>query len=360
MGCSGGGIQAMIQAQYYPWDFDGIVASDFQGGNRSILRMAMAWNARWLIRADGSKVFGDNDVSLLHQAALDQCDNDDGVLDGVISHPTACNFNVRQLACQSTESSSCLSDEKVIAAEHIYTGVVTSNGDRITSSRTTIGSEENAMFGFGVTNFIKRFIEEYFRYMAFLPDPGPEWTLQDLDFDEDYKRLGMMSALQIGNLSPDLRQFKSTGGKLIITQGWHDSGSPMVLAAVDYYENLEKIMGGREETQKFARLYMMPGRAHCGAGPGAHSFDMLSSLERWVEQGEAPDVMIGAHVRGAEKLMDQNYDFYSRFPENEDDIKFTRPVYPYPLRAQYSGAGNPDEWKNWKPVESQIEWEKLK
>jgi feruloyl esterase len=351
MGCSGGGIQAMIEAQYFPWDFDGIIASDFEGGKRHYFRAAIAWNELAIYDADGTPIFSSNDLDLLHQAALARCDLDDGVEDGVIGDPPACSGDPGVLACKRDQTVGCLSDKQIAAAHKVYGGPVTSNGERWQPGRTMPGAEKSSWFGFQVA---RDFGTDYFRYMAFNPDPGPTWQLKDLDFDVDYKRMGVMSALQVGNLSPDLRRFKAAGGKLIITQGWSDSGGPTALNTVDYYEMVERIMGGRHMTQEFARLFMMPGRDHCGGGPGANAFDLISHLEAWVEKEQAPDMMIGAHVDGSHGTID-----FTRWPEKPADIKFTRPVYPYPLRAVYKDKGDPNDGRNWKPVQAPVQWDKL-
>jgi feruloyl esterase len=141
-----------------------------------------------------------------------------------------------------------------------------------------------------------------------------------------------------------LRTFKAKGGKLIILQGWDDSGSPLPLANIDYYETLQRTMGGPADTQSFARLFMVPGLAHCGGGPGANAFDHLGYLEAWVEGAHAPDVMIGAHIE------DGAPDDYLELPQDSSRSKFTRPVYPYPLQARYKGVGDPNDAANFGPV----------
>lgn len=352
MGCSGGGVQAMIEAQYFPWDFDGIIACDFEGGKRHFFRAAMAWNALAIHEADGAPIFSSHDLDLLHQAVLARCDLDDGVKDGVIGNPPACEVDPEVLACQRGQTVGCLSEKQIAAARKVYSGPMTLTGERWQPGRTMPGAEKNSLLGFQVA---RDFTTDYFRYMAFHPAPGPTWQLKDLDFDVDYKRMGVMSALQVGNLSSDLRRFKAAGGKLIITQGWSDSGAPTALNTVDYYEMVERIMGSRQATQEFARLFMMPGRDHCGGGPGANAFDLISYLEAWVEKGKAPDLMLGAHVSGNHAT---TVDF-TRWPKEAADIKFTRPVYPYPLRAVYKGKGDPNDWRSWKPVEAPVPWEKL-
>ena len=111
---------------------------------------------------------------------------------------------------------------------------------------------------------------------------------------------------------------------------------------IDYYQTVEKTMGGRAATQEFFRLFIVPGMKHCGGGDGAFAIDYLSYLENWVERGQAPDLMLGSHVEAP----------IIRFPLSRNDrILFSRPVYPYPIRAFYKGTGDPNDASSFRPDE---------
>jgi feruloyl esterase len=86
--------------------------------------------------------------------------------------------------------------------------------------------------------------------------------------------------------------------------------------------------GGEAETQEFLRLFMVPGMGHCSGGPGPGTFDALAALEQWVEEGVAPEQMIGANMGSG----------------------ITRPLCPYPQVAEYSGSGSTDDAENWSCV----------
>ena len=108
-------------------------------------------------------------------------------------------------------------------------------------------------------------------------------------------------------------------------------------------------MGGRPATEGFFRLFMVPGMGHCTGEDGPFAVDYLTYMERWVEEGKAPDVMIGAHVDGLTRLED----FELKFPLDKSiPVSYTRPLYPYPLRYMYKGSGNPNDAKNFTAVES--------
>jgi feruloyl esterase len=159
---------------------------------------------------------------------------------------------------------------------------------------------------------------------------------------------------------PSLRSFKEMGGKIIMWHGWDD---PAVSgrASVDYYNRVVRAqiglqdyevqfpdyVRGRQETDPFLRLFMVPGMLHCEGGPGANAFgqnlpqatplrmdpkhDVLSALERWSEEGVPPDKII------AVKWVDDDPAL---------GVIRTRPLCPFPQIAHYAGHGSTDEAAN--------------
>jgi feruloyl esterase len=122
-------------------------------------------------------------------------------------------------------------------------------------------------------------------------------------------------------VNPDLSKFKSSGGKLLITHGWSDTGiTPET--SIWYYESVLKKMG--KSQSDWMRLFMAPGMGHCGGGPGVNTFDSIRTLEKWVEQGIAPNTMLGTGAKG-----------------------MTRPLCPYPQFAEYKGSGDLKDAGNW-------------
>ncbi len=306
VGCSGGGKQGMVEAQRFPWNFHGILAMEPSSVTAS--GVLLLWNAVVTHDKDGNRLFTPADRDVLHEGALAACDADDGLEDGIIGgDPRTCAFDPAELTCEPGERSGCLSPVQVEAARKVYSGPVTSEGEKVSRYfpwyPATPGSEKGTFFmGTNPTGDSAPMDIEYktswWRFMGFNPDPGPSWTSADFDFDHDYKRTAMMDAVLNGYNNPDLRNLKAAGGKLMVIQGWDDSALPGPLVSVDYYEMAEKIMGGRASTQEFYRLFMIPGRAHCRGGDGAASGDFLSYLEAWVEEGQAPDMIVGYHAEG--------------------------------------------------------------
>ena len=154
----------------------------------------------------------------------------------------------------------------------------------------------------------------------------------------------MMESLYSAS-NPDLRQFGQNGGKLLMFQGWNDPFEPPV-ATTQYYDAVVRFMGGRAATQDFYRLFMVPGMGHCAGGEGAWSIDYLSYLESWAERGQAPDELMSWHLRlPPDPARPQD------FPPLPGEATFSRPVYPYPLRATYKGAGDPTSATSFHAVE---------
>ena len=339
LGCSCGGRQGLVEAQQFPWDFDGIIVGA-PAINYSGVFMDLHWKTRAVADKDGNPLFSDADIALVHSAAIGKCDKDDGVKDGLIGDPRTCKFDPSDLVCRAGAKTGCLSPGQVAAMKKFYSGPVTSTGERIFPGGGMPGSE-TSVFGInGFQSVFANFSREFFQYLGFVPAPGPSWKSSDFDFDRDYKRLGMLESL-FASTNPDLRKFKAAGGKLILWQGWAD-GAVSPLNTIDYYETVERTMGGAAATRDFFRLFMLPGVDHCWGGEGASVVDVLTYMEAWVEKNQAPDMMMSAHLKAGTDTLN--------WPSDPALIGFTRPVYPYPLQAKYKGMGDPNKAENFGPA----------
>ncbi len=319
-GCSTGGYQGVMEAQRFPWDFDGIIA-----GAPDIDSTQSNFRGLWWTRsnhdANGNQILGEKELTLLHNTALALCDLDDGVKDGIIGNPLGCKFKPRTLLCKQGETSRCLSSAQVDAAEKFYSGPVNSAGELTSTGSFLVGSElawEKAGWG-----------SIYFRDGLAGYSTGADFKDADFDFDRDYKRLGL--APWYDNSNPDLRRLKAAGGKLIVYHGTNDTDDPPG-PVIDYYETVEKTMGGQKNTEAFFRLFLIPGMNHCGGGIGAMNVDWLRILEKWVEEGTAPDSVVGTHA------------------SEGNEPNFTRPLFLYPDYAKYKGTGNVNKAENFRRV----------
>lgn len=330
-GCSTGGRQGLISAQRFPGDFDGIVVGapilDFAGTNIASL---------WIIRALTEAPIPSTKLKTLAERIYAGCDEKDGLKDGLIDDPRKCDFTPsRDLPKCPTDSdrNDCFTAKQVAALEKIYADVP-SQGKSIFPGRP-VGSEidgpdafTGASSGSGwVPSLISDkgptinvyFAENFFRYMAF-PEQDPKYDLARFDFDKDPARLTWIRQVMDAT-DPDLSQFQSRGGKIVMYHGWADPGlNPRM--SVSYYAKVAERMG--PTASNFFRLFMVPGMFHCGGGVGVSSFDAMTPLITWVEKGVAPDHIIGGRVVDGKTVR-------------------TRPLCPYPQVAKYKGSGSIDD-----------------
>lgn len=328
-GCSTGGRQGLISAQRYPDDFDGIIAGApvnvYASGS-----MQQIWAALSNRNPDESSIMKRPDVEFLHRKVVETCDAIDGLKDGIVENPRKCGFDPGKLECKAGETKECLTSPMVEVARKLYRGPVSSKGEQVhagvepgsemswISSAFDDGARPGALLTFGM---------EKLRYISY--DEGPSWNARDFNWDTDPPRARGFDAVYAAN-NPDLRKFKARGGKMIQYHGWYDE-TAVPANSTDYYEATTRTMGGQAATQDFYRLYMIPSMGHCSGGAGATVVDYLTALEQWVEQGQAPDRLVGRNVKNG-------------------DVMLTRPHFPYPDVARYTGKGDPKDAANFKRV----------
>jgi feruloyl esterase len=321
-GCNTGGHQGLSEAQRYPDDFDGIVAG--APANDRINEIAGYLHVWRATHENGVNILPAAKLHVLGQAVVKACDRNDGVADGVIEDPLRCAFEPSTLRCDGSPASNCLTAAELAAAKRIYQGARNPRTGAQIFPGWPFGSESagpTATEGPGWRQIIDLPQPRRSEFWNFFVFNNPEWEWRTFDFDRDLAyasaKVGYVSAVD-----PALGRFKRGGGKLILYAGWSDpilpGGDP-----IHYYEEVTHAMGGRDETEPFARLFMMPGVGHCAGGPGPDAIDPLTALESWVEKGIAPTQMI-ATKREAGKVVRE------------------RPLCPYPEIAKYSGAGSTD------------------
>jgi feruloyl esterase len=343
-GCSDGGREALMEAQRYPGDFNGIAAGA-PALNFSVQNSFYhAWNALSNTAADGKAILHAAQLPILHAAAVASCDAVDGLKDGLIEDPRRCAFDPSTVLCQSGhDQSTCLSAAQVDVARKIYGGARDATGRKLVVGGPMVGSEL-AWAGVYVPRgenepiFSAMIAGDSVQHLYY-EDPLPaSWNLTDLKFDE--ATLASFSLRKIYDATnPDLARFRKAGGKLVIWHGWSDPHiSP--LNSIAYYSAARKL-AGPAATDAFLRLFLLPGMYHCGGGEGPSDFDVLSGLMAWVEQGNAPTQLLarsrrpdkppGAGPAAAEPASATPF------------VDRARPVFAYPRVARFSGHGNPDE-----------------
>lgn len=336
-GCSEGGREALVAAQKYPWDFDGIIAGA-PAMDMGRLFMSQIWNARQLKGVDGKPLMSVATLKVVQDAVVNKCDMNDGIADGVIGDPRQCKFNPSELLCKNGDSASCISPPQADALSALMSGPKTKGGDLLTPGGLSPSVNWLRLLAPGTAGRTTQesYGEEFFRYQGFSPAPGQNWSREEFDFEQDYKRTGTIDAL-MSNTNPDLRRFQKAGGRLILYHGWDDHLiSPYM--TVDYYDLVRSAMGV-ESASSFSRLFMVPGMDHCALGGGAWSIDFLSYLEQWVEKGEAPASVTGANPKLPSDPV-QAFAKIGRFPVEAAETNFVRSVYAYPSATQYDSKGH--------------------
>jgi hypothetical protein len=333
--CSNGGRQALMEAQRYPDDYDGIIAGAAAADWTHIYIGAGLLYFRWL--AEGPSYVPASKVPAIHDAVLSKCDGLDPVKDGVIEDPRHCKVDVSGLLCRGPESDSCLTRAELTTVQNLYAGPALASGKRLFPGYSA-GAEDGwgeAHFGTGpATTDSYQDVIGFFRNIVF---EDPNWNEKAYDADRDGKLTERKLASIIDATDPDLSRFAAHGGKLIMYHGWSDPIIPAMMS-IEYYQRVVKHLGVRAASNSI-RLFMVPGMGHCGGGPGPNSFGQFAAgsgdpshkvgaaLQRWVEQGIAPERII------ATKHDDDD-------PIHE--VLRTRPLCAFPLVARYRGSGSTD------------------
>jgi hypothetical protein len=341
-GCSNGGRQALMEAQRFPEDYDGIIAG--APANDWTHLLAQAVFNRQATEADPAAYIPASKIPAIEAATVAQCDAKDGVEDGVVDDPTACAFRAASILCKGADSEGCLTAPQVAALEKLYAGprasTVPVHPGLVAGGATGPGSWPLWVTGPEVgKSLIGTFGTQFFRNMVFA---DPTWDFRRFQLERDTKGADDKLARTLNSTDPDLTAFRRRGGKLILWHGWSDPAiSP--LNAIRYYQAVQAKMGARE-TDAFARLFMLPGVQHCDGGPGRTGFygegalkndaehDVNLAIERWVEDGVAPAQIIATKFKTA--------------AEPASGVAGTRPLCPYPQVARYKGTGSTDEAGN--------------
>ncbi len=345
--CSNGGRQALMEAQRYPADYDGIVAGA-PAYNWTHLLSTAVYDLVALLN-DPSSYIPASKLPLIEGANLEACDALDGVKDGVIDDPTMCHPNYSKLLCAGAENDKCLTAAQISTLEKIYGGLKDVKGQQIFPGYSPGG--ETGMTGWGgwITGAAREkslqyaFGTNFFENMVY---SDAKWDYHTFKTDRDMKVADDSVARKLNATNPDLKKFKDRGGKLIMYHGWSDAAIPP-LATVDYYKNVVSKMGAKDTTT-FVRLFMVPGMQHCGGGPGPNSFgqgavtggdpmhDVDAAIQRWVEQGTAPEQIIATKYIGMSPA---------------SGVARTRPLCKYPQVAKYNGSGSTDDAANFSCVD---------
>lgn len=325
IGCSSGGYEGLMEAQRFPADYDGIVAG--APANNWTRLMAGDFDGTLAVFKDAASNLPPSALGILYRGALAACDSVDGVTDGVLDDPRRCTFDPATVQCAVNQKpESCLTPAQVEAARRVYRGLK----DPTTRAQLYPGlaaGSEPFWPNRDPANPFPIPISHY-KWLVFA-DPNWDWKTFDFADPPGYQAF-VKAETKFGPIlnatDPNLREFRQRGGKLLQYHGWSDQ----LIAAqnsIDYYESVMSFFGGAGDVRSFYRLFMAPGMAHCGGGPGPNSFDMQAALEDWVERGIAPEEIVATHSTNG--VVDR-----------------LRPLCAYPKAAVYKGTGDTNDAVN--------------
>jgi feruloyl esterase len=355
-GCSRGGGQAIMSAQRYPEDFDGVVAGAYAIDWTNLAAHLIQINQAMYPDPNNlqAAVVGPKEQELIESSYLAMCDAQDGIKDGILNDPRQCKFDVATLVCKGEKTDSCLSEEQLAAVKVIYDGPKDSKGNSFYYgfpfggetaeggwSRWLTGGlkyqagldefqggvdtgdfeapvSPSAVYSFG------NGIMKYFIYN------DPDWTYVNYNFD-NFKEDAKQAAEILNATNSDLSAFRKRGGKMILYSGWSDNAQSG-LAMVGYYEDL---LAHDKTAADDARLFMMPGVEHCFGGPGPSWVNFLTEIDQWFETGKAPEQV-------AALWLDEKFQ-----PTG------SRPVCAYPKIARYDGKGDTRDAASFSCVDPQ-------
>jgi hypothetical protein len=344
-GCSTGGQQGLIEAQYYPEDYSGILVGapviDRTWGHALAIWDYMSANL-----LPGRKL-SDAKFALLHKAVLSACGAKGNGLstDPFISDPPACKFDPAELTCNGADSDSCLTAGEVQTAKDFYSGPVNHAGNP-TYYGWAVGSEAPGRSGWGFaqagSNGEPAF-DGLFKWVF-----GAGWDWRKFDFERDMPKVDAELGPALNGVTRgDVSRFRARGGKLVMYQGWADT---LVAPAqtLAFYTKLGKQFGGTDKEAEFVRLFMAPGVMHCGGGDGPSAFNSANGGTRMTPSGKPEDDLFAATIHWVEDGAAPEQVLATKYVDDAPakGIAMKRPLCAYPRKAWYKGSGDTSDASN--------------
>ena len=325
LGCSRGGGQGMIEAQYYPEDFDGIVSGAPaitwpSVGAKMIQECQVNYPDSTYLK---TPIITEDNLKLLQQYVLQQCDKLDKLDDKIINDPRDCKFDFSQLPlCPGDkEGPGCFTKQQLSAIKTIYTPLLVGNdtvyqefpyGSEAAWNPWVSGNKESPSFHY-------LFGTSIFKYLVY---NNPSWDYSHYDFKNFFAET-RYAASYLDATQTDYSGFKKHNGKMIFYHGWNDPA----LSAYATIHHFDEAMKKDKDLQSYMRLFLLPGVFHCGGGTGPDRIDWVDQIRDWVEKGKAPEKIVVSKIENGKTIM-------------------TRPVYPYPRVTIYNGKGDPNDEKS--------------
>jgi feruloyl esterase len=342
-GCSTGGQNALMEAQRFPNDYDGILAGA-AAFNRTHLHMAGL--ASWQnTHASPGRFIQSGELTLINKAVIAQCVGRDGGAntDQFLTDPRDCHFDPKVLQCTGGNGPpACLTADQVTTMRNYYAGTIDPVNGQVINPGSERGNETDNVLALGLA--LQEQLPEpafdglfYWVFGSAFGYPTSAHNFANFDFHHDVDTVDDQLAAVLNADSTDLDEFRGHGGKLLMYHGWADPLIPSQ-SSINYFNALvandgdgfqKASLGAGSssslmKTQNFARLFMVPGMYHCSGGPGPNVFDALTPLVSWVEKGVAPDTIV------ATKFVN----------DTPPAVQMTRPLCVFPKVAKYNGSGS--------------------
>jgi len=317
VGCSTGGRMGLMEAQRFPKDYDAIVAGapvyTLQVQTSSVLRTNV------FTKSGG---FTAGDLKLAEDAALAQCDANDGLEDGLINEPEKCGWDPATIQCTGEKTDSCLSAPQVEALKAVYKGIKSPDGQWAMQPMERGGETTWSFFvatnGKGVDPTRGGGLMGL--ESVIFPDRKVDWAHFSPVTDVPQVRASEFAKIYEAK-NPDLSGFFGHGGKLLMWHGQSDAG-PSPVGSIDY---ARAVMAQNPSASSQYRLFLAPGVGHCGGGPGADVLPLLDTIEKWDASNKAPDTVVATKRDGS----------------------LTRLDCAWPKVAHYDGSGDANDPANW-------------
>lgn len=364
-GCSGGGRDAMVAASYFPEEFDGIIAgSPYNPAGRGF---HIAATSLAPLRLPDARV-SSAQLAFADTLIKTQCDALDGVKDGLIQNPAACNFRPeRDLPlCKPGETGAqCFTKAQretlsvVINATTDEQGRIVQPGYSLSELQSEYSPRADpkdpgnpdlwpddqanpALWSLanGAIRVMAHRNDPNFRTASIISyrsgGPGQVTDFHSVVPRAEVTKFEQTWRLGIGHYPENAAKLIRQNRKLMI---WHNFSDEKLTPfnSVNYYNALAKRYGGYTKLQKNVRMFALPGTGHCGAGGVApNNFDAIGAMEDWVEKGKAPEALPAAL-----------YDRKSIFVDPSKTPLRTMPLCKFPEQARYSGKGDVNDGRNW-------------
>lgn len=371
IGCSEGGRDALVAASLFPDEFDGIIsgspyaemvgaAFQFVGGTLAELRSPSA------------------DVPPEVLAKVDpfvkaKCDELDGVKDGLIQNPAACNFIPSRdlpICEEGKPANACFTKAQIESISVLVSAVTDEQGKVVQPGYTVSELLATPRFPVPPKDPLADEFPSNSQQMV-----GSPWSLGDSVLkiyvhhnDPDFHTRRIVSFTSGGSgaitnfhivvpraevdkaesiaamgvaAHPDkLRRLIDHKRKLLIWANLSDQTLTPYMS-VNYYKQLAMQYGGYSKLQQNVRLFLVPGTGHCSMfGCGPQNFDPLSAMEQWVEHRNAPDTLIATQYPVKTGPSSSFLDFTGT------PVR-TMPLCKFPEMAHYAGSGDVNVASNW-------------